>query len=127
MNTTVGRTSRPVQGAGSGEETVEEGERTGGDRTDVAELLSLLDDEYARAILREGCDEAVSAVDLADRIGASLPTVYRRVERLDACGLLRRRTALDPGGSHYQVYRTRSLRLEVCLDGDGITATVSKG
>ena len=54
------------------------------------ELLALLDDEYARAILVAASLEPLSASELADRCDASRTTVYRQLERLEAAGLVSR-------------------------------------
>ncbi|GAA0673122.1 helix-turn-helix domain-containing protein [Natronoarchaeum mannanilyticum] len=84
-----------------------------------AELLSLLDDEYARAILIETSKEPMSADALTERCDASPPTVYRRIDRLDEHDLVEAEQELDPDGHHYKTYRARLERVSVELsDGE---------
>jgi len=84
-----------------------------------AELLSLLDDEYARAILIETSKEPMSADTLTERCDASPPTVYRRIDRLDEHDLVEAEQELDPDGHHYKTYRARLERVSVELsDGE---------
>lgn len=69
-----------------------------------SEVLRLLADEYARRILVETSAQALSAKELATRCDASLSTVYRRAEALEAEGLLAERRALDDAGHHHTRY-----------------------
>ena len=83
------------------------------------EVFALLDDEYARAILTATSIQPMSAKTLSEDCEASLPTVYRRTERLVACDLLSEATRLADDGHHYTVYEARLDRLTVDLaDGD---------
>ncbi|MFC6960978.1 winged helix-turn-helix domain-containing protein [Halocatena marina] len=89
-----------------------------GDRS-PGELFSLLDDEYARAILIATSKRPMSAKMLSEECGASLPTIYRRIERLVDCDLLTEHTQIAEDGHHYGVYEARLQRLTVDLsDGD---------
>ena len=71
---------------------------------DLAAVLDLLSDDYARDILAETSVEPMSANTLSERCDASLPTVYRRIERLQDFDLIEAQTRIDPGGSHHEVY-----------------------
>lgn len=71
---------------------------------DPDEVLDLLSDEYARSILAETSVEPMSAKTLRDRCDASLPTVYRRIERLKEHELIEEQTKVDPDGGHHKVY-----------------------
>ncbi|GGM60302.1 DNA-binding Lrp family transcriptional regulator [Halarchaeum rubridurum] len=93
------------------------------DRPDE-ELFALLDDEYARAILTQTSTEPMSAKTLSDRCDASLPTVYRRAERLVEAGLLTERTEIGDSGHHYSVFEARLDRLTVDLDDGELTVAV---
>lgn len=83
------------------------------------ELFALLDDEYARAILTETSTRPMSANALSDACDASLPTIYRRIDRLLDCGLVEERTEFGEEGRHYGVYEARLERVTVTLvDGE---------
>jgi predicted transcriptional regulator len=88
------------------------------------EVYSLLDDEYARAILTATNETAKSAKELSEECGASLPTIYRRAERLIDCGLLEERTELRNDGHHYSVYRARLKRITIELDDDELNVEI---
>ncbi len=92
---------------------------------DPSELFALLDDEYARAILTETSDRAMSARTLSERCEASLPTIYRRLDRLEECGLIGDRTEIAPDGNHYSVYEARLERLEVTLEDGELSVEVA--
>ena len=81
-----------------------------------SELFALLDDEYARAILTATSIQPMSAKTLSEECDASLPTVYRRVDRLIESGLLAEQTEVVADGHHYSVYEARLERLTVELE-----------
>ena len=86
---------------------------------DLETVAGLLDDEYARAILTATSRTPMSAKRLSEQCGASKPTIYRRIERLEEVGLLVERTRPDPDGHHYSVYAANLRRLTVELvDGE---------
>ncbi|MCU4800317.1 winged helix-turn-helix domain-containing protein [Halobacteria archaeon HArc-gm2] len=86
------------------------------EETELATVVELLDDEYARAILAATSIEPMSASELAERCDASPPTVYRRLDRLRDEDLVEAAQQLDPEGHHYEVFSARLARLEVELD-----------
>lgn len=55
----------------------------------------------------------MSVKTLGEECDASLPTVYRRVDRLIACGLLAERTEVVADGHHFSKYEARLDRLTV--------------
>lgn len=83
---------------------------------ELSTILSVLDDEYAREILTHTSVESMSASTLSERCDASLPTIYRRLERLEACRLVTEETELAPDGNHYSVYTANLDRLELTLE-----------
>jgi DNA-binding transcriptional ArsR family regulator len=93
---------------------------------DVAELLDTLSDDYARAILVETSVEPMSANTLSDRCDASLPTVYRRIERLQELDLIEEQTRIDPGGSHHKVYAAKLSTVSLDLDGGDLEAEIER-
>lgn len=91
-----------------------------------AEVLSLLDDEYARAILIEASEEPMSVDRLTDRCDASPPTIYRRIERLEQREFVESYQELDPEGHHYKTYQTRLERVLVEIDDGEMDLEVSR-
>jgi DNA-binding transcriptional ArsR family regulator len=93
---------------------------------DGDEVLSLLDDEYARAILIETSREPMSADALTERCDASPPTIYRRIDRLDEHDLVEAEQELDSDGHHYKTYRARMERVSVELDDGQLVVDVQR-
>ncbi|MBV0925180.1 winged helix-turn-helix domain-containing protein [Halomicroarcula limicola] len=67
-------------------------------------VLSLLDDEYARAILAELTTGPMSVDELCTACEMSDSTAYRRLDRLEAAELVTTKRELDPDGHHYKCY-----------------------
>ena len=86
------------------------------EESDLSTVLAVLDDEYARDILTQTSVESMSASTLSDRCDASLPTIYRRLERLEECQLVTEETELAPDGNHYSVYSANLEGLELSLE-----------
>jgi predicted transcriptional regulator len=99
---------------------VTEAAPAGEERDAEGVLFDLLADEYARTILVATSREAMSAKTLSERYEMSLPTVYRRVERLTEFDFLVERTEIDPsGGHHHSVYEANLEHIGIdLLDGD---------
>ena len=85
---------------------------------DLPTVLAILDDEYARSILTETSVEPMSASTLSERCDASLPTIYRRIDRLKECQLVTEETEVAADGNHYSVYSANLDRLEISLEED---------
>lgn len=83
------------------------------DEWEAGTLFELLGDELARTILALTSVEALSADALSDRCRASQPTIYRRLDELQAYDLLKERTEYDADGNHYKTYECRLE--EVCV------------
>ena len=92
---------------------------------DPADVFALLDDEYARGILRATKHELMSAPELATELNASRPTIYRRIEQLQELDLLEESTEFDPNGHHRNVYEATLESLTVTL-GDGFSVAVTR-
>jgi predicted transcriptional regulator len=90
------------------------------------EVFALLDDDYARTILTATSTQPMSAKALSEECDASLPTVYRRAERLAECGLIEEGTRLADDGHHYSVYEARLDRLTVDLEEGELQVTVEE-
>jgi DNA-binding transcriptional ArsR family regulator len=91
---------------------------------DRAEVLRLLDDEYARAILTATSRDPMSAKELTTAIDASPPTVYRRVDDLKAAGLLVEEVQYESSGHHYGIYRPAVERVTVTFEDGEYTVRV---
>lgn len=81
----------------------------------LGEVLDLLSDEYARAILAAASEQPMSAKELAEQCDMSEPTVYRRISQLREHDLVEEQTKIETGGNDYKLYVTTlsgfSLRL----------------
>ncbi|MFB6156103.1 MAG: helix-turn-helix domain-containing protein [Haloferacaceae archaeon] len=94
--------------------------------TALEDVVSLLDDEYARDILAQTSIKPMSAEELSERCDASLPTVYRRVNRLKDHDLVTEQQQMDPDGHHYKTYAARLDRVVVELDEGTYEMTVDR-
>ena len=77
---------------------------------DPEQLLTLLGDEYTRAIIDALGTESLPAREIASRTEISRPTVYRRLDRLETAGVVEPTMTVDPDGHHRQAF-------EVVIDG----------
>lgn len=96
-----------------------------GDEIDPTELFHLLDDRYARMILRKTTREPMSAKVLSDVCDASLSTIYRRADSLQDQNLLTEKTEPDPDGHHYTVYEATVSHVGINFDDGDIDVVVS--
>lgn len=97
-------------------ETIESVLERAEDRTS-SELLDALGDKKTRHCCRVLNEGERSAREVSELTGYSLPTVYRRLNTLRQTGLIDSRTRIDPGGDHYETFRTVTERVVVDLDG----------
>lgn len=82
-------------------------------------IAEILEDDYARSILRETSKEPLSAEQLSDRCDMSPPTVYRRLNRLADHDLVTVTQQVDSRGHHYKEYGARLSRVTIDLqDGE---------
>jgi predicted transcriptional regulator len=93
---------------------------------DETEVLELLEDRYARAIILATSRTPMSASDLTDAVDASPPTVYRRLDDLMRCGLLAERTEFVESGRNYSVYSARVERVSVEFTDGDLTVTLTE-
>lgn len=92
---------------------------------DPADVFALLDDEYARGILRATKSTPMSAPKLATELDASRPTIYRRIEQLQELDLLTESTELEAHGHHRSAYQARLETITVSL-GEEFSVTVTR-
>lgn len=86
------------------------------EEVDVRAIGSLLEDEYAHAILIYTGSQEMSAPELSEACNASVSTIYRRIDRLQEYDLLEEHLQLDKDGHHYNTYRSRLERIEIELE-----------
>jgi DNA-binding transcriptional ArsR family regulator len=82
-------------------------------------LIEVLGDESARRILLLASEQPMSADELADRLGVSQPTIYRRLNTLREHDLLVARQRIDPDGNHYKTFETTFEHATVALEDGG--------
>ena len=92
---------------------------------DPEQLLTLLGDEYTRAIIDALGTESLPAREIASRTEISRPTVYRRLDRLEAAGVVEPTMTVDPDGHHRQAFEIVIDGLELSL-GDTAATSASK-
>ncbi|MDS0295561.1 ArsR/SmtB family transcription factor [Halogeometricum luteum] len=92
----------------------------------LGELLDVLSDEYARDILAATSIKPMSAQQLADECEMSEPTVYRRVERLRAHGLLEEQTRVRTSNNNYSVYTATLSEVSITLDDGAFEAALRR-
>lgn len=89
-------------------------------------VVALLDDEYARSILEATCEEPMTATQLADHCDASLSTIYRRLERLEAADVVHEQTRIREDGNHDTIYAATLAEVSLRLDDDGFTYELTR-
>lgn len=88
------------------------------------ELLDVFGDERARRILLLTSDSPMSATALADELDVSRPTVYRRVNTLVKCGLLREDVEIDIDGHHYRTFEAVLNEITFSVEDGHLRVTV---
>lgn len=89
-------------------------------RIDTEILLSLLSDEHARSILEELGDEGLPARTVAERLDLSRATVYRRLNRLEAAGVVETSMAVHSEGHHRKHYRATLDQVSLAFSEEGV-------
>lgn len=94
-------------------------------RAGTDELIEALSSDASRAVLAACTREPRPVKAICERTGLASSTAYRHVNELVACGLLERtRTVVTAEGSRYDLYQAPFERLELLVDGDGVTLIV---
>ena len=91
-------------------------------------ILTALSDEYSRQILSATMNTPSSALELSNRYGIPITTVYRRIMELVDAGLIAAvKAGRTPDGKWYDLYRSLLLTISVSYDGTNvkIDATVN--
>lgn len=82
----------------------------------VLTLLTQLDSAATRSVLRAASEAPRSVEELTEACGRPSSTVYRKVRRLEAAGLLDERVRVRPDGQPVSEYRLPVRGLRVTLD-----------
>lgn len=82
-------------------------------------VLDVVGDDLARRILVLTSEQPLSADELADCLGTSPPTVYRRVNSLIEYDLLAEHQRFDGEGNHYSTFETTLKRISFEIDDGG--------
>lgn len=91
-----------------------------------SDVLAALGDGDCRSILAAIEETPRSAAELATRCDLPLSTTYRKVNRLEAAGLLEEQTRLDPDRNHQSEYTASPADVCVSVDAEGgLRVTVS--
>lgn len=85
------------------------------------EVIELLEDDHARAMLTATVDTEMSARELVETVSASRATVYRRLNSLEEAGLVETGVELDADGHHREVYSAAPSRITVSIGPDGLS------
>lgn len=93
---------------------------------DEQALLDALQNETSRKILQYTSETERSAENLAELIGVTPTTVYRKLENLKANDLVVESLALDMDGNHYHEYRAAIDRVEVDVSGEAVEVEVRR-
>lgn len=92
---------------------------------DIDETLSMLGDDYAREILTAISADPLPAREIADRLGLSRATVYRRLNRLESAGVVRATMSYHPDGHHRKQFQVDFDQLVLSVDAERITVDKS--
>jgi len=84
----------------------------------VEAVLDTMGDNYARQMLAALSHEPRPAKELAEACDISLPTVYRRLERLEDQALVTSRTETDDDGNEFRLYECNFESTVISLDDE---------
>lgn len=88
-------------------------------RVSSDELLDILGDTESRALLVALRRDSRTAKELGETLDLSLPTVYRRLDRLCECGLVTSTTEVRDDGTHCRRYECDFDETVVSLSDEG--------
>lgn len=103
-----------------------ESEQTDGVETDTA-LLELLGDEYTRRVLAAITEQPRSGSDVVEATDVSKATAYRRLDDLEAAGLVDSEMVFDPDGYHHKQYYAVVDSIDITLGNGGVGVRVETG
>ncbi|MFC7116414.1 ArsR/SmtB family transcription factor [Natronoarchaeum sp. GCM10025703] len=112
---------QPVQDTPSEDSTVVDRELTS------ETVLELLNASYTQTILEAVSSEPKSARELTADCGASRPTIYRRLNRLQDADLVETSMMYDSDGHHRTVFSATFEKVSVKMNDAGVSVSVSIG
>ena len=83
---------------------------------DAEEVLSLLADDHAQAIIELISEEALPVREIATELDISRATVYRRLNRLEEAGLVDAAMTYRSDGRHRQRFRATVEKGHLAID-----------
>jgi Sugar-specific transcriptional regulator TrmB. len=86
------------------------------------DLLELLGDEYTYRVFEAVVEESRTGRELIDATGASKATVYRRLDDLEAAGLVESTINIASDGNHCKQFHAVVTAMQVSFDADGFSA-----
>lgn len=84
----------------------------------IEEILDTIGDENTRTVLAAISQQPRSAKELAEDLGISKATVYRRIESLQEHDLVKDQTLVAEDGNHYKQYHCNFNSTVISLEGD---------
>jgi DNA-binding Lrp family transcriptional regulator len=93
--------------------------------TDPEKLLQLLDDEYTQKILSTLGEKPTTCRDIAANTDVSRPTIYRRINKLQAAGILIEGMKIGANGHHRSTYELNPFALNIEIS-NGIDVKIAE-
>jgi len=90
------------------------------------ELLETLGDEYTYRVFEAIVEEPRTGRELVDVTDASKPTVYRRLQDLEAAGLVDSTMHIASDGNHCKRFHAVVTSMKVRFDADGFGARLEQ-
>ena len=122
---TMSTTLSPPEGAGSMPEVLQD-ESEAVESVAAEMVLDTLSDDYAQRIVEVLASQPAPAATIVEQLDASRPTVYRRLNSLEAARIIESTVALDPDGHHRKRFHLVVGDIGFQLDTDGISITLTE-
>lgn len=87
-------------------------------------LLELLGDEYTRRVLAAVTDQPRSGGEIVDVADVSKATAYRRLDDLEAAGVVDSKMVFDPDGHHHEQYYAVVDSIDIQFRNGGVEVSV---
>ncbi|GAB7017283.1 ArsR/SmtB family transcription factor [Halostagnicola bangensis] len=93
---------------------------------DIADVMSLLSDEYAAGILEALKESPSTAAELRERCEGSKVTIYRRLNSLEDAGLITSGVSVQADGNHCKVYYPVVDRVTITITNEGFDTKIDR-